>query len=160
MTSNSNTKWLAAVNGAANSLWNASLNHQGRFVATDVVTMGAAEAPANVIQLFGPGLNMEGCFIDPEAIRIRTAASPSGTISYVVKLQRVTAAGVIVDVTGNITLNRTIPAVAAASVVPQVELAAGETLRLYMVTVTTEVSGATFEIEVPFRRKMAPGAVN
>lgn len=127
-----------------------------QFIMRDLVTVDAAESANDVVYLFGRAVNMEGVTLIPEEIKIRTGGT-TGTISYVGKLQRVNAAGTVVDITGNITLNRSVPTVAAAVVTPQVPLAAGERIRLILTTITTAVAGVTWEINIPAVRVRAPG---
>jgi hypothetical protein len=126
------------------------------FNMRDLVTVSGSESADDVVYLFGGAPNMEGITLIPEQIQIRTGGT-TGTISYVGKLQRVNAAGTVVDITGTITLNRTKPTVAAAVVTPQVPLAAGERIRLILTTVTTAVAGVTWEINIPAIRVRAPG---
>jgi hypothetical protein len=162
MKSKAYTAFTGSKAGNTTVVWSGTNNHQPSFVAVDTVTMDTAtEVAANTIQLFGPGLNLEKCFLDPEGIRIRTAGAPTGhptgAFSYTAKIQRVTAAGVVTDVTAVFTLNRALVTVAPVDALPQVELADTDTLRLYIVSVTTHLAGATIVLEVPFRRHLAPG---
>ena len=155
MTSAQNTAWLASK-ANPRVTWSGAANFQGVFVAKDVVTTDGGEAVDQVIRLFGPGLNMAGCEIIPELTKIRTGGT-TGTISYAGKIQRVTADGTATDVTGSITLNRTIPTVAAAAVKPQTPLAKDEYLQLKLTGVTTPVTGVTWSIELFFTKRNAPG---
>lgn len=156
MTSDLTNKRNAAFAGNINSIFSGSAVFQEQFIAKDVVTTGATEVANNFIDLFGNLPGMQGIELMPERIIIRTGGT-AGTISYVGKIVRIDSAGNSVDVTGSITLNRTLPTVAAAVVTPQTPLAAGEKLRLVLTTVTTHVAGVTWAIELPFTKRNAPG---
>lgn len=151
MKSAQTERWTAAKQGG---VWNANKHFQPSYVAVDTVTT-ETEVTDNVVYLFGPGLNKPGLTLIPERIIIRTGGT-AGTISYVGILEKVAADGTVTALTGNITLNRTIPAVAAANVLPQVPLLDTDRIRLRLSTVTTNVVGVIWEIEMPFREFSYP----